>query len=307
MSDSLTGEAPGPGSAEPKRVLVLGGSGMLGQEAVRQFSSRKWFVSAPSHRDLDVTWVQHLENLRLRDYGDFDWVVNCAAYTKVDQAESEAMAAMNVNGIAPGTIAAVCEQNGWKFLHVSTDFLFDGESDVPYTEENVPSPLGIYGRSKLFGEHNVQTEKPDSLIVRTAWLFGPYGKCFPRTIIEAWLAEKPLRVVTDQTGSPTYAADLARVIGDLMALNVAPGVYNAVGPDMMTWHQLAVATLQAYAEVKNVDRPIEVTEVTSAEFHTAAKRPPYSVLSTGKITAAGIQPMRNISEALTEFSQRLAQ
>jgi dTDP-4-dehydrorhamnose reductase len=188
MSESLTGAEGGSVAVQPKRVLVLGGSGMLGQEVVRHLADRRWFVAAPSHIELDVTWPQHLEKLRLRDFGEFDWVVNCAAYTQVDQAELEPMAAMNVNGVAPGTIASVCHQNGWSLLHVSTDFLFDGESDTPYTEDNLPSPLGIYGRSKLFGEQNVLSEKPDSLIVRTAWLFGPTGKCFPRTMIEAWLA-----------------------------------------------------------------------------------------------------------------------
>lgn len=277
---------------------------MLGSCVVSEFASRGWFVASPSHKDLDFTWPQHLENLRKHDYGEFDWVVNCAAYSNVDGSESNAMHAMKMNGVAPGSVAAICAMNAWRFLHVSSDFVFDGQSDTPYTEDRLPNPLGTYGRSKLLGEQNVMREAPDSVIVRTAWLFGPEGKCFPRSIIEAWLEGKDLKVVADQTGSPTYAVDLARVLGDLIDRNPDGGVYHAVGPEIMTWHELATCAVETYKEVHGVEKDVNVRAITSLDWPTPARRPHYSALSTAKIESLQIPPMRGMKEALTEFSQR---
>lgn len=302
----MTDQAPqSEGIVQARRVLVLGGSGMLGSSVVSEFASRRWFVTSPSHKDLDFTWPQHLENLRKHGYGEFDWVVNCAAYSNVDGSESNAMHAMKMNGVAPGSVAAVCASNGWRFLHISSDFVFDGETDVPYTEDRMPNPLGTYGRSKLLGEQNVMREAPSSVIVRTAWLFGPKGKCFPRSIIEAWLDGKELRVVADQTGSPTYTGDLARVLGDMIERNVEAGIYHAVGPDIMTWHALAELSISAYREVLGLTKEVSVQAITSAEWPTPARRPRYSALSTARLDGLQIASMRGTKEALTEFSQRL--
>ena len=137
-------------------MLVVGGHGMLGSDTVIEFQGRKWQVTAPNIKELDVTNKAHLEKLRIRDFGNLDWVVNCAAYTDVDKAEDEFFVAHQVNGTAPGALGFICHKNDWRFLHVSTDFVFDGRSTVPYTEEHVASPIGKYGVSKLMGENNAR-------------------------------------------------------------------------------------------------------------------------------------------------------
>lgn len=288
-----------------KRVFLVGGSGMLGSEVKKALNAASFEVVAPSHTNFDCTWPQDIEMLRIKDFGSFDWVINCSGYTAVDNAESDTMAAMTLNGIAPGSLAFVCAENSWKFLHVSTDFLFDGRANEPYTEESPVNPLGVYGKSKYFGEQNVQKECPDSLIVRTAWLFGAKGACFPKSIIRAWMQGKELQVVTDQVGSPTFAPDLARCIGDMIALDPEPGIYNAVGPDTMSWFEFANLVLKAYAETYGKEHNFDVKPILSKDWQAKAKRPPYSILSTAKMNGVGISPMRPIEEALAEFCKSL--
>ncbi len=294
-----------PEAVRPKRILVLGGSGMLGTDTVRCFSDKGWSVRSPGPVELDLTSAAALEKLRKHDWGDFDWVVNCAAYTDVDKAEGSIMAAMAVNAVAPGALAAVCQSNGWRLLHVSTDFVFDGQADTPYREDSVTNPLGIYGKSKLMGEHNAIKECPGTVIVRTSWLFGPNGRSFPRTMIEAWLAEKPLRVVNDQFGNPTYTVDLARAMAEVIEIGPAGGILHATGPDTTNWHGFAVDAIEAFRSAKGSDRPVEVQEIATDDWPTLAKRPPYSVLDCTKIFGIGVAPMRPTQEALAEFSQRL--
>lgn len=282
-------------------VLVIGGSGMLGWDVVSDFEHRGWPVTSPAHSDLDICFAPHIENLRQGKYGEFEWVVNCAAYTQVDKAETEAMAAMTLNSVAPGAVAAVCAERNWRMLQVSTDFVFDGLSDAPYTEGSEPRPLGVYGKSKRLGEENVLSQSSGNLVVRTAWLYGDHGKCFPRTVIEAWREGKELRVVEDQVGCPTYTRDLARVLGDLVAQSPSGGIVHAVGADSMSWHAFALAAIETYRTVKGSDRAVSVQGIKTAEWPTPAKRPPYSVLSTDKLLALGIAPMRPTRECLIDF------
>jgi dTDP-4-dehydrorhamnose reductase len=302
-------EAPQPEPAAPPpppRVLVTGGHGMLGPDLLRELQGRGWPVTAPTQQALDVTYDDHLRHLARRDYGDFDWIVNCAAYTAVDQAESEFMAATAVNGIAAGALAAVCAEKGWRMLHVSTDYVFDGQLDRHYREDDPPNPINAYGRSKLFGEQQVRQQAPDAIIVRTSWLFGPSGKSFPRTILEAHRAGKPLRVVDDQWGRPTYTADLARTIADLVVLAPAGGIYHAAGPEVTNWHGLAVATLAAEARRTGAEAS-NVEAVPSSAYPTPARRPERAVLDLAKAEALGLSPMRPLSASLDEFVARLDQ
>lgn len=278
---------------------------MLGSDVVDALEAKGWRVASPTIKELDITYMPDLEKLNRRDFGDFDWIVNCAAYTAVDQAESDSMSALKVNAIAPGSLAAICKGNAWKLLHVSTDFVFDGEADTPYTEESATHPLGSYGRSKLLGEQNVLRECASSVVLRTAWLFGPNGKSFPKTMIEAWKAGKDLKVVNDQTGSPSYTADVAATIAECLRSEVAPGIYHAAGPDVMTWFDLARLTLETFAAQSGSTEPITVAPVTTDEWPTPAKRPKYSALSSAKLNGLGASRMRTTKEALTEFCQRL--
>jgi dTDP-4-dehydrorhamnose reductase len=276
------------------KILLIGGYGMLGSDLREEFVRRGWEVVAPTLEEVDIT-----DPIQVAGCAEVagDWVVNAAAYTAVDKAESEPDEAMMVNGLAVGYLGQMAAMAGSKFLHISTDFVFDGTKTEPYTEDDATNPLGEYGRSKLVGEEQALSHA--GVVVRTAWLFGPNGGSFPRTMIRVAREGKPLRVVADQTGCPTYTRDLSRVIADLIAKDAYPGVYHAVGPDTMTWHQFAVRTLEA------ADIDYEVAPISTADYPTPAKRPAYSVLSTAKIAAMGIAPMRSTDEALAEFVSRL--
>lgn len=268
---------------------------MLGTDLREEFARRDWEVVAPSSSEVDIT--DPIQVAGCAEVGA-DWVVNAAAYTAVDKAESDTDSALLLNGVAVGYLGQLCGLTAMKLLQVSTDFVFDGSSSAPYTEDDAVNPLGAYGRSKLEGEDRALAAT--GVVVRTSWLFGPNGNSFPRTMLRAAAAGKTLRVVADQFGKPTYTRDLARVIADLIAKDAYPGIYHAAGPDAMTWHEFAVMTLNAGGF--NVD----IEPIRTADWPTPAKRPAYSVLDTGKIESLGIAPMRPISEALAEFVQRLA-
>lgn len=277
------------------KILLFGGGGMLGTDLREEFARRDWEVVAPSSSEVDIT--DPIQVAGCAEVGA-DWVVNAAAYTAVDKAESDTDSALLLNGVAVGYLGQLCGLTAMKLLQVSTDFVFDGSSSAPYTEDDAVNPLGAYGRSKLEGEDRALAAT--GVVVRTSWLFGPNGNSFPRTMLRAAAAGKTLRVVADQFGKPTYTRDLARVIADLIAKDAYPGIYHAAGPDAMTWHEFAVMTLNAGGF--NVD----IEPIRTADWPTPAKRPAYSVLDTGKIESLGIAPMRPISEALAEFVQRLA-
>lgn len=304
----LEEEAAGESAAAslPLRVLILGASGMLGRDMAEEGRRRGWAVQAPSHEELDVTNRDHLEQLRVHDWGNLDALINCTAYTAVDKAETEFWAAQALNGTAPGILAMICARNRWRFVHVSTDFVFDGLATSPYREGDETRPQSKYGQSKLFGELNVRKENPDALIVRTSWLFGPNGKSFPRTLINRWREGKSIHVVADQTGTPTYTGDLAKTIADLVELNPAGGIYHAAGPDIMTWRDLAEKAILAWQRAFGPShQQVKVGAITTADWPAPAPRPPYSALATEKLQALGIAKMRGMDEVLAEFVSRL--
>ncbi|HXH62254.1 MAG TPA: dTDP-4-dehydrorhamnose reductase [Fimbriimonadaceae bacterium] len=306
VPETLTDPAVAEPTPQPKRILVTGAAGMLGSDMVAELQSRNWAVVAPTIKELDLTNQTHLERLRKRDFGNLDWIVNCAAYTAVDKAEEEFFEAHKVNAAAPGALAFICQGNDWRFLHVSTDFVFDGSAREPYTERNSPDPQCKYGVTKLMGEKNAIENCERTVIARTAWLYGPNGKSFPRTLIKAWLEGKDIKVVNDQMGSPTYTADLARVMADLVAKDVEGGVYHTAGPDAMTWYDLACLAIETYRDaVLGEPRPVMIAPVPTSAWPTPAKRPAYSVMSFEKTASLGIAPMRSTPSALLDFCRRL--
>jgi dTDP-4-dehydrorhamnose reductase len=277
------------------RILVVGGSGMLGSDLVPELRGRGHDVLAPSSSGLDITDPASVAQIPAHSFGRLDWVVNVAAYTAVDKAESEVRAATELNALGPGYLAQACASEGSRLLHVSTDFVFDGQAAEPYGEDHATNPLGVYGRSKRDGENAVLSAHSNAIIVRTSWLYGPHGGSFPRTMLLARQAGRTLRVVADQIGSPTYTGDLARVLADMIEKDAFPGIYHATGSEAMTWH--------AFAELILGER---IEAITTDQYPTAAKRPPYSVLSNAKLAALGIEPMRPVAEALREFKSRTA-
>lgn len=276
---------------------------MLGQDVVAELKRRGHDVSAPSSREIDLTDPQSVA--QITQLGRFDWCVNCAAYTAVDKAEDEEQRAAELNAMGPGYLARVCSMSGIKLLHISTDFVFDGAATEPYQEDAPTRPLGVYGKTKLLGEEAIQAALPMAVILRTAWLFGANGKSFPRTMIGAWKAGKTLKVVADQVGCPTNTGDLARTIVDAIEANIFPGIYHAVGPNTMSWFDFAKKAIESYREAHELDRPVEIEPIFTEQWPTPAARPPYSVLSTAKLLAAGIAPMRPLDAALAEFVAQL--
>jgi len=287
------------------RVLVLGAAGMLGSDVVLEVSRRQDGAVGIDVADLDITDPTAVARIGAGELGDFDWCVNCAAYTAVDKAEAESDLAMLVNGIAPGYIGQACAMKGIRLLHVSTDFVFDGAATSPYAEDAETNPLGAYGASKLAGESAVRASGADALIVRTAWLYGPNGGSFPRTMIKAWLAGRELRVVNDQIGSPTYTGDLARVLCDLMEVSPQAGIYHAAGADIVSWHEVALRAIRAYQRLVGDSSALMIEAIKTDDWPTPAKRPKYSALSFDKIAGLGIEPMRRLDDALAEFATRL--
>jgi dTDP-4-dehydrorhamnose reductase len=277
---------------------------MLGTDVMAQAVERGWEVTGVDRDELDITDAVAVAGLAAGEHGSFEVAINCAAYTAVDKAETESELAYAVNATGAGYLASACNHAGIRLIHVSTDFVFDGTKGSAHDETDEPNPLGVYAKSKLAGEEAVLEH--GGTVVRTAWLFGPNGPSFPRTLIRAWRAGRDLKVVADQFGSPTYTGDLARVLLDLAAFWAPAGVFHAAGPTVMNWHELAVAAIEAYSrEVLGSEIEVDIAPIRTEDWPTPTPRPAYSVLSFGKLGGIGIAPMRPMSEALSEFVRRL--
>jgi dTDP-4-dehydrorhamnose reductase len=222
------------------RLLITGSTGQLGSEVLRAFSQSGDEVIAPVRQELDFLNPGEIAN-RVR-YLQADWVINCAAYTQVDRAESEVEQAFVINRDSAARLAEAVAGYGGQLLHVSTDFIFDGRQSLPYREEDDARPLGVYGRSKWEGEQAVRAALPDATILRTAWVYGVHGHNFVKTILRITGEGKPLRVVNDQIGSPTWARDIAGAIWALVQ-NRARGTYHYTDAGSTSWHGFATAIM----------------------------------------------------------------
>ena len=255
------------------RCLVLGGTGMLGQAVVATARSRGWAALGLSRGQADVT-----DRGRLLEWADTfrpEVVVNCAAYTKVDACETEIERAFAVNADGAAHAADLAAAAGARLVHVSTDYVFDGEAREPYREDAPTAPRSVYGRSKLEGERRALAYER-SLVVRTSWLFGPGGPNFAATMVGLIEAGRlPLRVVDDQVGCPTYTGFLARALLDLAALE-ATGIVHYRNREPVSWYAFAAAIARLWSGTA------EVVPVTTAEFPRPAPRPAYSALDVGR-------------------------
>ncbi len=270
-------------NARPK-IVVTGSNGQLGKELHELSSSYPQFeFFFLSREDMPI---QQFE--LVRKYFDTlkpAYCINCAAYTAVDKAEAEKELAFQINGEAVGVLAAVCKDHDTKFFHVSTDYVFNGEAIHPYTENFPTDPVNTYGGSKLEGEKQSIQLNPDSIIIRTSWVYSSFGKNFVKTMIRLMNEKDEIKVVSDQIGSPTYAADLAAAI--LFIINGAqwiPGIYNFSNEGAISWFEFAEAIK------KLINCPCDVKPISTTEYPTPAKRPAYSVLDKTKIRETyGIQ------------------
>ncbi|MCW5942671.1 MAG: dTDP-4-dehydrorhamnose reductase [Fimbriimonadaceae bacterium] len=285
------------------KVLLLGAGGMLGQEVRNVFTEHGWEVWARDLPEFDLTNPVSVASVAV-DYADADWCVNCAAYTAVDKAETERDAAFAVNAYGPTILADACLLAGTKLLHIGTDFVFDGEKAEPYTEDDEPNPLSAYGDSKREGEKAVLAG--GGWVVRTSWLFGPcFNGGFPATMIRLAREGKPLRVVDDQFGTPTYTRDLALTLLAIMESQAPCGVYHAAGPEITTWRRLAEAAIREDRRQRGEpEEPLDVTPISTAEWPAPARRPRCSPLVSRKLAELGVPPMRPLAEALAEYVAR---
>lgn len=280
-------------------VIVIGGSGMLGQDLQIALRNAAIEAIAPSHADFDVTDPLSAARLAAGEFGEAKTVINCAAYTAVDSAETNQQAAYEQNALGPGYLGQACAVARLRLIHVSTDFVFDGNTTVPYDEFARTNPLGVYGQTKRAGEEAVLAS--GATVVRTSWLFGAHGKSFPRTIIRAWLQGRPLKVVADQIGCPTYTGHLAQTLTSLHTDPVPFDILHAVGPEAMSWHGFAVRAVSEYRDFYGLEREVEIEPIKTTDWPTPAKRPAYSVLADTRLH----RPMPSLDEALREFAERL--
>ncbi len=261
-----------------KNILVTGANGQLGMEFrdLAKINSTYNFLFA-SKEELSIT-----DELSLSKYfaaHHIDHCINCAAYTAVDKAETEKDLAYEVNATAVGYLAAICKKKGTQFIHISTDYAFDGTATTPYKESAVTNPVGIYGASKLAGEQSAIEQNASSIIIRTSWVYSHHGKNFVKTMIRLMKEKENIGVVNDQFGSPTNAADLAEAILEIIAANEKPpaGIYHYCNEGIINWYEFAVAIKQI------IKSNCIVNPIPTSAYPTPANRPAYSVLDTTKI------------------------
>jgi dTDP-4-dehydrorhamnose reductase len=287
--------------------VVIGSNGQLGWELVRQGAARGLKILALDYPEIDIGEPASIDS-RIESR-EIDLIINAAAYTAVDRAESEPEVAFSVNRDGPANLAERCREGSIPLIHVSTDYVFDGTKKGAYIEEDPVAPLGVYGESKAAGEAEVRKRLPKHIIVRTAWLAGVHGYNFVKTMLRMGRDKNTLRVVSDQYGCPTFAADLAEAILELVRQaennqSVKWGTYHYCGAGKTTWHGFATAIFEIAGqyekfEVKNV------VPISTAEYPTPVKRPANSVLDCSKIERHfGIRP-RPWRESLAEMIERL--
>lgn len=260
------------------RILLTGARGQLGSELARRLPALGELI-ATDQSELDLADADAiLRAVRATKPG---LIVNCAAYTAVDRAESEPALAHAVNGRAPGVLAEEAKRLGALLVHYSTDYVFDGEKRIPYTEDDSPCPLNVYGRTKLAGEEAVRASGCRHLVLRTSWLYAARGRNFVLAIARKAAAGEPLRVVDDQTGVPTSAGFLADSTMRILARTDGPeGLYHVVPCGSTTWYEFARAI------VARLGLNVTVTPIRTADYPSPARRPPYSVLDSGRARAA---------------------
>jgi dTDP-4-dehydrorhamnose reductase len=261
-----------------KKIIVTGANGQLGrelQEAAKLYASSFEFIFLGREGAAidDAEKVSEIFST-VQPYA----CINCAAYTAVDKAESEQEKAFAVNGAAVGILAAACKAVAARFVHVSTDYVFDGQSATPLKESDRTGPINVYGASKLQGEQLAMQNNPETVIIRTAWVYSEFGNNFVKTMIRLMKEKPSLSVVADQIGSPTYAADLARAILHILSADrFVPGIYHYSNEGRISWFEFALAIREL------IDSPTPVTPIPTEKFPTPAKRPHYSLLDKSHI------------------------
>jgi dTDP-4-dehydrorhamnose reductase len=262
-------------------ILITGANGQLGNEL--KVVSQNFYGYDFIFTDVDTLDISSFE--RTAEFitrVNPDWIINCAAYTNVDKAESEPDLAMLINGIAVKNISEAIMGTECRFIHVSTDYVYDGKANVPYNEMAAPNPLSVYGKTKLAGEKYALSH-PGSMVIRTSWLYSTFGNNFLKTILRHGSEKESLNVVFDQTGTPTYAADLAETIMQIVSgvirnqTALKSGIYNFSDEGVCSWYDFACEIINEGGLSCNI------LPILSSEYKQVAQRPTYSVMDKGKI------------------------
>jgi dTDP-4-dehydrorhamnose reductase len=266
------------------KILVLGSKGQLGQCLNDQLAITEHDVVYTSRGQIDIAEFEVTKAQMLEISPDI--VINATAYTAVDKAEEERQAADRINHLAVANISSICNQLDCWLIHVSTDYVFDGNSEVPYKEDNPTNPQGVYGDSKLKGEVAIEASGCKYLIIRTAWVYSEYENNFLKTMLRLGADRDELSIVGDQIGCPTYAQDIAKsIVSILSCLDLkgsSSGIYHYCGDEPCSWYDFARAIFLE-AEVQGLKTPSYVLSITTADYPTPAIRPAYSVLDCTKI------------------------
>lgn len=255
--------------------MLLGPNGMLGQEVQKCLIERQWRYMPLTRQQVDLLTPDSLAYWLEKTSSST--VINCAAYTQVDKAEQDRESAFAINAKAPTQLAKICNQYRATFVHVSTDFVFNGTQQTPYLESTPTEPLGVYGESKLEGEQGVLQYSNSHLVVRTSWLYGVHGANFVKTMLKLAKDRSEIRVVCDQIGAPTWSNDLADAILRLIENKVC-GLIHYSNAGQCSWYDFAKQTFEEANQRGALLHPVKVTPIVSEEYPTPAKRPSYSVL-----------------------------
>jgi dTDP-4-dehydrorhamnose reductase len=281
------------------KILVTGAGGQLGKELEMIVSSFPGFEFCFLTREqLSITDPEMVENYFHQERPDY--CINCAAYTAVDKAESESSAAYEINAKGVEFLAKVCSNTGCRFIHISTDYVFNGLGTTPYLETDPVDPLGVYGASKRAGELLALESNPATIIIRTSWLYSSFGKNFVKTMIRVMKERESVSVVNDQLGSPTYCADLAEAIMLIISSGKwEPGIYHFCNKGQVTWYDFAVAIRDLTGS------SCKLVPITSSEYPTPARRPSYSVFDTTKISNIYSVVSKDWKDSLSICIQRI--
>ncbi len=281
------------------KILVTGSNGQLGNE-LRDLASSytQYRFIFTDVEELSITNQEAVATICQEHQPAY--LINCAAYTAVDKAESERELNDLINGTAVGILASNAKENGAKFIHISTDYVFDGDASQPLKEDDEVDPVNAYGASKLLGEQLAVQHNPESIIIRTSWVYSFYGKNFVKTMIRLMNEKESIGVVNDQVGSPTYAADLAKAIMQIISSDKwVPGIYNFSNEGVISWFDFAneIGRLTHSSCIVN--------PLTTDQFPTPAKRPKYSVLDKTKIQQTFSVQLKDWKESLKNCIDKL--
>ena len=280
------------------RILVSGAGGQLGKDVVAIFSQAGHEVKGCERNDLDITDQEQCNQV----IGSFqpEAIIHCAAYTAVDQAESDVDGAYLINAVGTRNIAVASEKVGAKLIYVSTDYVFDGKSDKPYQEYDSTNPQSIYGKSKRAGEILTQSLSSRYFIVRTSWVYGAHGNNFVKTMLRLGQEKPELNVVDDQKGSPTYTVHLAKFLLELSATEKY-GIYHASGKGECTWYEFTKFILEEASSAHGVKFKVALSPCGTDQFPRPAPRPANSVLEHVSIRTNGLEDFPHWKKGLQEF------